>query len=137
MAVVVHTEEQFYAPVKKNSNEVCVLLHQVMGTCDQALTACHVAHEVNIISKPALILVPTKNKEQYEWVSLDETKVLSYIEEDVGALAEDQDLCIGGDYFEILLQTSAVVKVIPYVKNSKKLMDELNEGEYGWSTAIV
>lgn len=34
----------------------------------------------------------------------------------VEALAEGHDLCIGGDCFEMLLQTSAVVKVIPYVK---------------------
>ncbi|XVF30251.1 hypothetical protein REPUB_Repub16aG0041000 [Reevesia pubescens] len=46
----------------------------VMITGDQALTACHVTGQVHIVSKPALILVPVKNSEGYEWVSPDETE---------------------------------------------------------------
>ncbi|KVH92695.1 Cation-transporting P-type ATPase, partial [Cynara cardunculus var. scolymus] len=49
---------------------------QVMITGDQALTACHVARQVHIISKPSLILAPMKNKERYEWVSPDETETV-------------------------------------------------------------
>ena len=49
-----------------------------MITGDQALTACYVARKVNIISQPALILVPTKNKKQYEWVSPDEMEIVTY-----------------------------------------------------------
>ena len=45
-------------------------------------------------------------------------------EEMVEALAEGHDLCIGGDCFEMLLQTSAVTKVIPYVKVvTEKIVD--------------
>lgn len=52
---------------------------QVMITGDQALTACHVASQVNIISKPALILGRVKgNNDEYEWVSPDETHIISY-----------------------------------------------------------
>lgn len=49
-----------------------------MITGDQALTACHVAQQVHIISKPALILGRTKNKQGYDWVSPDETEIVSY-----------------------------------------------------------
>lgn len=51
---------------------------QVMITGDQALTACHVASQVNIISKPALILGRAKGNDGYEWVSPDETLTISY-----------------------------------------------------------
>ena len=49
-----------------------------MITGDQSLTACHVAGQVHIVSKPALILSPAKNGEGYEWVSPDETEIISY-----------------------------------------------------------
>lgn len=49
-----------------------------MITGDQALTACHVAGQVNIVSKPALILGAMKNSKVYEWVSPDETERIPY-----------------------------------------------------------
>lgn len=49
-----------------------------MITGDQALTACHVASQVHIISKPAMILGRAKNSEKYDWVSPDETDIVSY-----------------------------------------------------------
>ena len=49
-----------------------------MITGDQALTACHVASQVHIITKPTLILSPMRNREGYEWVSPDEAEVISY-----------------------------------------------------------
>lgn len=51
---------------------------QVMITGDQALTACHVASQVHIISKPALILGPKRDSEGYEWISPDEAEVIPY-----------------------------------------------------------
>ncbi|GJX14315.1 retrotransposon protein, putative, unclassified [Tanacetum coccineum] len=69
-----------------------------------------------MISQPTLILVPTVNKKQYEWVSPDKMEIMTYSEEMVEALAEGHDLCIGGDCFEMLMQTCAFVKVIPFVK---------------------
>lgn len=99
----------------------------VMITGDQALTACHVARQVNIISNPALILGPAKNSQGYEWISPDESEIVSYSEEEVEALSEDRDLCIGGDCFEMLLQTSAVLKVIPYVKVFARVAPEQKE----------
>lgn len=55
-----------------------VHLFQVMITGDQALTACHVASQVHIITKPALILVPMKTGGGFEWVSPDENEKTSY-----------------------------------------------------------
>ncbi|GKD49185.1 cytochrome P450, partial [Tanacetum coccineum] len=93
-----------------------LLLNPVMISGDEALTTCHVARKVNMISQPTLILVPTVNKKQYVWVSPDEMEIVTYSEEMVEALAEGHDLCIGGDCFEMLMQTCAFVKVIPFVK---------------------
>ncbi|GJS75143.1 probable manganese-transporting ATPase PDR2 [Tanacetum coccineum] len=83
-----------------------------------ALTTCHVARKVNMISQPTLILVPTVNKKQYVWVSPDEMEIVTYSEEMVEALVQGHDLCIGGDCFEMLMQTCAFVKVIPFVKEN-------------------
>ncbi|GKA35070.1 probable manganese-transporting ATPase PDR2 [Tanacetum coccineum] len=76
----------FNCPIRGDSAAVLLELKQsshdlVMITGDQALTACHVAREVNIISQPALILVPMKSKQQFEWVSPDETEIVTYSEE--------------------------------------------------------
>lgn len=49
-----------------------------MITGDQALTACHVAGQVNINTKPPLILAPGKNSTSYEWVSPDEAQTIGY-----------------------------------------------------------
>ncbi|KAM7463802.1 hypothetical protein LguiA_031923 [Lonicera macranthoides] len=99
----------------------------VMITGDQALTACHVAGQVNIVSKPMLILGPAKNSEGYEWVSPDETDIISYSGKDVEDLSEAHDLCIGGDCIEMLQQTSDVCKVIPYVKVFARVAPEQKE----------
>ncbi|XP_022859670.1 probable manganese-transporting ATPase PDR2 [Olea europaea var. sylvestris] len=99
----------------------------VMITGDQALTACHVAGQVNIISKPALILVNGKNSGEYEWVSPDETDIIKYSENEAEALSESYDLCIGGDCIEMLQQTSGIPKVIPYVKVFARVAPEQKE----------
>ncbi|XP_052188572.1 probable manganese-transporting ATPase PDR2 [Diospyros lotus] len=99
----------------------------VMITGDQALTACHVASQVHIISKPALILGQAKNGGGYEWVSPDETEIITYSEKEVEALSEAHDLCVGGDCIEMLQQTSAVLKVIPYVKVFARVAPEQKE----------
>lgn len=99
----------------------------VMITGDQALTACHVANQVNIISKPALILGRAKGNGGYEWVSPDETLTISYRENEVEALSEAHDLCIGGDCMEMLQQNSSTLKVIPYVKVFARVAPEQKE----------
>ncbi|PSS32857.1 Manganese-transporting ATPase [Actinidia chinensis var. chinensis] len=98
-----------------------------MITGDQALTACHVASKVHIISKTALILCPSKNGDGYEWVLPDETEMIDYSENDVEALSETHDLCIAGDCIEMLQQSSALLKVIPYVKVFARVAPEQKE----------
>lgn len=99
----------------------------VMITGDQALTACHVAGQVHIISKPTLILGPARNSAGYEWISPDETEIIRYSAKEVEALSETHDLCIGGDCFEMLQQTSAVLQVIPFVKVFARVAPEQKE----------
>ncbi|KAJ8529363.1 hypothetical protein K7X08_036198 [Anisodus acutangulus] len=122
----------FNCPIRGDSATVLTELKQsshdlVMITGDQALTACHVAQQVHIISKPALILGRAKNKEGCTWVSPDETETVSYSENEVGALSEAYDLCIGGECIEMLQQTSTVHKVVPYVKVFARVSPEQKE----------
>ncbi|KAG5046048.1 hypothetical protein JHK86_015454 [Glycine max] len=99
----------------------------VMITGDQALTACHVASQVHIISKPTLILGLAQNGEGYNWMSPDETENIRYSEKEVESLSETHDLCIGGDCIEMLQQTSAHLRVIPYVKVFARVAPEQKE----------
>lgn len=122
----------FNCPIRGDSATVLSELKQsshdlVMITGDQALTACHVASQVHIISKPAMILGLAKNCDKYVWVSPDETETVSYSENEVEALSETYDLCIGGDCVEMLQQTSATLKVIPYVKVFARVAPEQKE----------
>ncbi|XP_044497206.1 probable manganese-transporting ATPase PDR2 [Mangifera indica] len=122
----------FNCPIRADSATILSELKNsshdlVMITGDQALTACYVASQVHIVSKPPLILSPTKNGRGYEWVSPDETEMIQYSEKEVEALSEIHDLCIGGDCIEMLQQTSAVLQVIPYVKVFARVAPEQKE----------
>lgn len=122
----------FNCPIRPDSgtvlNELKGSSHDlVMITGDQALTACHVASQVHIISKPALILVRKKTGEIFEWVSPDETEITPYSENEVDALSDSYDLCVSGDCFEMLQRTEAVLKVIPYIKVFARVAPEQKE----------
>ncbi|KAH0456227.1 hypothetical protein IEQ34_014134 [Dendrobium chrysotoxum] len=120
----------FNCPIRPDSasvlNELKGSSHDLaMITGDQALTACHVASQVHIISKPALILAP--NGESFKWVSPDETDTISFSDNEVEALSDSHDLCIGGDCFEMLQRTGSVLQVIPYVKVFARVAPEQKE----------
>ncbi|CAK8568023.1 unnamed protein product [Lathyrus sativus] len=122
----------FNCPIRSDSADVLSGLKEsshdlVMITGDQALTACHVASQVHIISKPTLILSPASNGEGYSWVSPDESENIRYSKEEVEILSESHDLCVGGDSFEMLQQTSAHLLVIPYVKVFARVAPEQKE----------
>ncbi|CAI9096849.1 OLC1v1033077C1 [Oldenlandia corymbosa var. corymbosa] len=122
----------FNCPIRGDSSTVLSELkgssHDlVMITGDQALTACHVASQVHIVTKPALILGRAKTGKGYEWVSPDETEVIIYSGDEVESLSETHDLCVGGDCIEMLQQSSAVHKVIPYVKVFARVAPEQKE----------
>eukprot|EP01018_Ginkgo_biloba_P035540 Gb_23784 [translate_table: standard] len=122
----------FNCPVRADSADVLKELKAsshdlVMITGDQALTACHVAGQVHIISQPALILTPSKNGEGFEWISPDETLRIPYCDNDVAELSDSHDLCIGGDCFVMLQQTNALLQVIPYTKVFARVSPEQKE----------
>ncbi|KAJ6823587.1 putative manganese-transporting ATPase PDR2 [Iris pallida] len=122
----------FNCPIRSDSGSVLKELKEsshdlVMITGDQALTACHVASQVNIISKPAMILVPEKDGRGFEWVSPDEKEMTSFSEKEVESLSDSHDLCIGGDCFEMLQRSGTVLQVIPYVKVFARVAPEQKE----------
>uniref|UniRef100_A0A0E0L2C5 Cation-transporting ATPase n=2 Tax=Oryza punctata TaxID=4537 RepID=A0A0E0L2C5_ORYPU len=121
----------FNCPIRSDSGAVLQELEQsshdlVMITGDQALTACHVAGQVHICSKPVLILTRTKTG-GFEWVSPDETDRAPYSAEEVAVVSESHDLCISGDCFDMLQRTDAVIQVIPYVKVFARVAPEQKE----------
>lgn len=116
-----HDSASVLAELKGSSHDL------VMITGDQALTACHVASQVHIISKPTLILVRIEISQSFEWNSPDETEKIPYSDEEVDVLSDTRDLCIGGDCFEMLQRTGAVLQVIPYVKVFARVAPEQKE----------
>ncbi|CAF2036704.1 unnamed protein product [Brassica napus] len=111
----------FNCPIRSDSAAVLLELKNsshdlVMITGDQALTACHVASQVHIVSNPVLILGQSKPGDKYKWVSPDEKEIIPYSDKEIETLAETHDLCIGGDSIEMLQATSAILRVIPFVK---------------------
>lgn len=122
----------FNCPIRSDSASVLSELkgssHDlVMITGDQALTACHVAGQVHIISRPALILSPLRGDDRYDWVSPDESEIIPFNAKEVEALSDTHDLCIGGDCFEMLQRTSAVLQVVPFVKVFARVAPEQKE----------
>uniref|UniRef100_A0A0C9RQS5 TSA: Wollemia nobilis Ref_Wollemi_Transcript_22314_4479 transcribed RNA sequence n=1 Tax=Wollemia nobilis TaxID=56998 RepID=A0A0C9RQS5_9CONI len=122
----------FNCPVRADSADVLKELKAsshdlVMITGDQALTACHVAGQVHIVSQPVLILTATKNSEGFEWISPDETTKIPYCENEVEELSVSHDLCIGGDCFMMLQRTNGLLSVIPYVKVFARVAPEQKE----------
>ncbi|CAH8303974.1 unnamed protein product [Eruca vesicaria subsp. sativa] len=111
----------FNCPIRSDSATVLLELKNsshdlVMITGDQALTACHVASKVHIVSNPVLILGQSRPGAEYKWVSPDEKEIIPYSDKEIETLAETHDLCIGGDSIEMLQATSATLRVIPFVK---------------------
>nr|GEV55131.1 probable manganese-transporting ATPase PDR2 [Tanacetum cinerariifolium] len=88
------------------------------------------------VSMDNKLVMISVNKKQYEWIWHDEMEIVTYSEEMVEALAEGHELYIGGDCFEMLMQTYAFMKVIPFVK-LKQMMDEVSKGDDGWSASLV
>ncbi|KAM7278951.1 hypothetical protein ACFE04_006085 [Oxalis oulophora] len=122
----------YNCPIRSDSASTLLQLKNsshdlTMITGDQALTACHVASQVHIMSRPALILGKGNSGEGYEWVSPDESEKIGYSEKEVETLSETRDLCIGGDCIEMLQQTNAVLRVIPYVKVFARVAPEQKE----------
>ncbi|KAK3138820.1 hypothetical protein QOZ80_5AG0373800 [Eleusine coracana subsp. coracana] len=121
----------FNCPIRNDSATVLRELEQsshdlVMITGDQALTACHVATQVHISSKPVLILTRMKTG-GFEWISPDETDRAPYSADKVATLSDSHDLCINGDCFEMLQRTQAVLQVIPNVKVFARVAPEQKE----------
>jgi cation-transporting ATPase 13A1 len=81
----------------------------VMITGDHALTACHVAQELNILTKPTLMLTPPpldKPDQACSWEAADGSTGKPWggrvTRSSISALIVDHDLCMTGDVMEHL-----------------------------------
>eukprot|EP00245_Coleochaete_scutata_P016087 TRINITY_DN7386_c1_g1_i5.p1 TRINITY_DN7386_c1_g1~~TRINITY_DN7386_c1_g1_i5.p1 ORF type:complete len:476 (+),score=87.32 TRINITY_DN7386_c1_g1_i5:647-2074(+) len=101
-----------------------------MITGDQALTACHVASQVCITSRPSLILsLPGTESTTgaFEWVSPDEAIRLPFRVCDVENIAAEFDLCLPGAGLSMLMRTKALEKLLPYVQVYAQVSPEQKE----------
>ncbi|CAM6082661.1 unnamed protein product [Calypogeia fissa] len=114
----------FACPLRTDSREILKELldssHDlVMITGDQALTACHIASQVHIISRPALILTLSEGASSdglFYWLSPDESIRMPYREEDVVEIASTYDICIAGDGLNMLQRASVLESILPSIK---------------------
>lgn len=109
--------------------------HQlVMITGDAALTACHTASKVHIVTRECLVLSPTAPERQegvsattaglsavdrnFEWVTPDESTVIPFSASKLHLLetAANWDLCITGDSLSYLVKRNVASFVIPMVQ---------------------
>eukprot|EP00271_Cylindrocystis_brebissonii_P001230 TRINITY_DN11558_c0_g1_i1.p1 TRINITY_DN11558_c0_g1~~TRINITY_DN11558_c0_g1_i1.p1 ORF type:complete len:1051 (-),score=197.83 TRINITY_DN11558_c0_g1_i1:735-3746(-) len=114
----------FACPMRSDSADVLLELKKsshdlVMITGDQALTACHVAAQVHILTRPVLILTPgSASPEGFQWLSPDETTCIPYSSEpsSVLELSAEFDFCVAGDGLAMLQRTGALARVVPLLQ---------------------
>lgn len=87
----------------------------VMITGDNALTACHVAKELRIVSKPILNL--TFQNDVWMWQSVDQSQQLP-LDHDYKTLVKSHDLSLTGDALQYLRNHSNTFLnlILPHVK---------------------
>ncbi|KAJ3085284.1 hypothetical protein HK102_000140 [Quaeritorhiza haematococci] len=110
----------FYCPLKPDSAKAVKMLNSsshrvVMITGDNALTACHVAEEVEIVTRDVLIGDTWEHEDRLTWRTVDE-KI--EIETDVHSTKVDKrlleyDLCITGNGLAILGDKPCFAAMLP------------------------
>ncbi|CAI7759985.1 unnamed protein product [Closterium sp. NIES-54] len=121
----------FACPIRSDSAAVLAELRHsshdlVMITGDQALTACHVAGDVNIVTRPVLVLVPAADG-GFNWLSPDEVTCMPYSEEEVERVSEEYDLCVTGDGIAMLQRCNALSLVVPRTQVFARVSPEQKE----------
>lgn len=130
----------FECPLKKDSHEVVQALNDsshitIMVTGDNALTACEVSSQLEIVTKPTLILTKADG---LRWVSVDETVVKPFEMDEVPNLSKDFDFCITGDTLDEILPLKGsgdlIAKVHVFARTSPgqktKVIDALNQNGF-------
>ncbi len=114
----------FECPLKSDSKQAIEGLlrsrHQVMMiTGDNVLTACHVAEQLGMLSKPALVLSKTVDAEgeSVHWRTrrAEENEHLS-LSHDLAQLVGEYDLCVSGDTFVEFMTQPGARDQLAYVK---------------------
>ncbi|KAL7749695.1 putative cation-transporting ATPase 1 [Sorochytrium milnesiophthora] len=115
----------FHCPLKPDSaaaiKELAASSHRnVMITGDNALTACHVAKEVEIVTRPCLILDDREDRGGLSWLSVDETKEVPFAEA-VRSPTLDMtpfagfDLCVTGKALSEIADRPWIAQLLPQV----------------------
>lgn len=112
-------------PLKPDSKAVCMELKEsghrlVMITGDGALTACHVASELNFVTQDVLILTKTGQNE-WKWISTDQNTVYPFGDnlKELLNIYRKYDLCLTGDSLEYLTKNEKDKTVYEIVRRVK------------------
>lgn len=110
----------FECPLKEDSVEAIDMLNKsshrvIMITGDNALTACHVAKQVEIIKRPALIL--DKHGDKLEWRNIDDTLTIEMDPETetIDSRVYDYDLCITGKALSLIYDKQCYEILLPRI----------------------
>jgi manganese-transporting P-type ATPase len=120
----------FKCPLKSDSLKTVEMLtassHAViMITGDNTLTACHVAKELSIVTKPALML----NDEADAWVSMDERTTIPFSSDAkfLPNVAKTHDLCISGQTLAAVINHPKHRRHLPLIKVFARVSPEQKE----------
>ncbi|KAJ1973582.1 putative cation-transporting ATPase 1 [Dimargaris xerosporica] len=120
----------FHCPLKPDTKKAIDMLNRsshrvVMITGDNALTACHIAHQLDIVERPVLVLdavasadTATDEATQLQWVSIDESirRPMDPTAETLDAdLHASYDLCLTGGALAVLQGRPIVQDLISHV----------------------
>ncbi|KAJ1981866.1 putative cation-transporting ATPase 1 [Dimargaris verticillata] len=120
----------FHCPLKPDTKQAIDMLNRsshrvVMITGDNALTACHIAHQLDIVERPVLVLDAVANADtatdetaQLQWMSIDESirrpmdPTVDTLDADIHA---NYDLCLTGGALAVLQGRPIVQDLISHV----------------------
>lgn len=113
----------FYCPLKKDSIEAIHALRTsshrtVMITGDNALTACHIAHEVGIVDRPVLIGDVWHDTKTFSWRTVDDLVRFDDYSTSATTLddrLDEYDLCLSGDGLAHVVDTLSFKALLPRV----------------------
>ncbi|KAJ3205031.1 hypothetical protein HDU67_009150 [Dinochytrium kinnereticum] len=112
----------FLCPLKPDSAQAIQMLNNsshrcVMITGDNALTACHVAKEVSIVSRDVLI-GEDRGEAGFNWRTVDETITIAgnINEPKLDANLKGYDLCVTGKGLMAIYHTPCFAALLPKIK---------------------
>ena len=92
-------------------------LPSIMLTGDGPLTACHVARETGIVTRPLLLLTPSaSNPDCFEWTDEEGGSLEAFDAQKIAALGLRHDLCVSASSLQHANQTGALDALVRHTQ---------------------